>query len=301
VEVVGLYLVRDEADIMEVNLRHHLSSIIDRAVIVDNGSNDGTTGVLRRLGKRLPIRWTRDPGAFRQGEITSDLAREAGAAGADWVLPIDADEFWVGERAELANTTAGVLRVPVINFVQRRDVLHRSPRALLSMTRRPPAQVGPDNECERLVESAEIAFVEMLYTRKCIARPTAELAISRGNHGVVGGSGEEALAQTWACLHAPLRSRETLDQKARAAGRPDAGLKPGEAWHLHRWLAMSQDKEALDAEWEANSWEGDSLRLARGERSLVVDERLADAARPWVAERTSLREAFGRAMRPRPS
>ena len=51
--------------------------------------------------------------------------------------PTDADELWVGDRAELEDKATGVLRAPVVNFVQHRSVLRRSTAALLTMRLRP--------------------------------------------------------------------------------------------------------------------------------------------------------------------
>ena len=45
------------------------------------------------------------------------------------------------------------------------------------MTMRPAEQVGPAEDCERLVVTREIGFVEMLYSPKCISRPSPEVEI----------------------------------------------------------------------------------------------------------------------------
>ena len=76
-ELVGLMLVRNEADIVRVNLLHHLAQGIDRFLVVDNVSTDGTDCVLAKLARGGRVRWTRDDGPYRQAEITTELDREA--------------------------------------------------------------------------------------------------------------------------------------------------------------------------------------------------------------------------------
>ena len=100
-------MVRDEVDIVRLCVLHHLTAGCERILVVDNGSSDGTTTVLRRLAKRTPVSWTFDPGPYAQDELMTGLVGEAARAGADWVLPLDADEFWTGEadlRAALCVT-----------------------------------------------------------------------------------------------------------------------------------------------------------------------------------------------------
>src|SRR5262249_47821193 len=92
--VAGLMLVRNEADILAINLRHHLR-IVDQLFVIDNGSSDDTPSILRRFARRFPqLRWTTDDGPYLQSKLLTRLAHDARVAGAHWVLPIDADEFW---------------------------------------------------------------------------------------------------------------------------------------------------------------------------------------------------------------
>ena len=95
VKVVGLYLVRNEVDIIETNLRHHLTPVIDEAIVIDNGSSDGTFELLVELAEQLPIQLASEAGHMYQSDRVTRMARFATVQGADWVLPIDADEFWV--------------------------------------------------------------------------------------------------------------------------------------------------------------------------------------------------------------
>src|ERR1700694_368249 len=96
-KVVGLYLVRNEIDIIEPNLRYHLATVLDEAIVVDNGSTDGTLELVTQLAGELPLTVSSEPGGYTQSELVTRMARQASRLGADWVLPVDADEFWTGE------------------------------------------------------------------------------------------------------------------------------------------------------------------------------------------------------------
>ena len=95
--VFGLMVVRDAVDLVRVNALHHFEAGLERLLVIDNGSRDGTGELLRELALELPLEVESDPGPFRQADLTNRLAFEARHAGADWVLPIDADEFFVAE------------------------------------------------------------------------------------------------------------------------------------------------------------------------------------------------------------
>jgi hypothetical protein len=91
----GVSMVRNEADIIEASVRHNLT-VLDGLVIIDHASLDATAAILARLQTQgLPVRLVRDDDpAFFQAERLTYLARETlRGEGADFVFPIDADEF----------------------------------------------------------------------------------------------------------------------------------------------------------------------------------------------------------------
>jgi hypothetical protein len=285
--VIGLMMVRNEADIVEVNVRHHLAEGVDRFLVVDNGSSDDTPAVLDRLQQEGLLEWRSDPGAYRQADLTTELAREAWRRGADWIIPIDADEFWTAVggnlRDVLSRSSAGALQIEVLNFVQRREQIRPTPDCLLNMTHRTPLPVGPLEQVRELVEQRRCAFVEVAYSPKCIARATADLVIAPGNHRVDGHHGLVQPTADVVCYHAMIRARSVLDAKAEQGGRvAEVGLPSHQAWHVRRWAELAT-AEGLEAEWRANSHQDETIDVYGNRHRVVFDPRLRDLVAPHVA------------------
>jgi len=94
VRIAAVAMVRNEADLVEAFVRHHLARL-DVLYVVDHRSGDGTREILRALcaeGLPLALSLDDDP-RQRQPETIGELARVAFAAGAEVVLPLDGDEF----------------------------------------------------------------------------------------------------------------------------------------------------------------------------------------------------------------
>jgi hypothetical protein len=219
--------------------------------IVDNGSSDATRERLRELSQRWHILWTRDEGAYHQSDIVSGLAAEAFRGGADWSLPLDADEFWSAGSLCLTQaleaSTAETIEVEVLNFVQQRSSSTSGAAALLTMTNRAGA-LYPYPLCRALIESKQIAFVEMAYPTKYLPRASRDLRIQAGAHGAVAIAAGHVASPGIVCLHAPLRSRQVLDARAEHGRRlMEVGYPPDHGWHNQRWHRL-QTQGKLDDE-----------------------------------------------------
>jgi hypothetical protein len=290
--VAGVMLVRDEDDILAINLRHHLH-LVDQLFVIDNGSSDQTPHVLRRFARRFPqLHWTTDTGPYLQSKLSTQLAHDARKAGAEWVVSIDADEFWrptTGDSlaAVLADARpdVGALHVPVIHYVQARWVEQRHRRALLTMTRRSAAPVGPPELTDQLVAQRHTSYVEAAYAPKLISRTNEELSIGLGNHDAQGLVGGVVPTDRVVCLHAPLRSRANLLQRAATADRVEnEEFVPGTAWQPRRWAGLDADE--LEEEWRANSYAGLSgltIDVYGFEHPVIVDTRLRDTVLPYYS------------------
>ncbi len=100
-KVGGCMVVKNEADVIEQVVRYHLDDQeFDMLLVVDNGSTDRTWKILQSINdRRLLLFQTSWKDGFVQDEATtegSNLLFEK--HGCDWVLPIDADEYWVSEQ-----------------------------------------------------------------------------------------------------------------------------------------------------------------------------------------------------------
>ena len=285
-KVFGVMVVRNEADILAINVAHHLAIGIDRILIVDNGSSDGTDRVLEELGTSGRVRWMRMDGPFHQSEVATSLAREAYLRGADWVVPIDADEFWFAPagdfRRVLQESSAGAFQAEVVNFIQARDEREARAEGLSRMTRRAETPIGPIERIAEQVEAREIAYVEILYPPKHVARASLAIEIGQGNHSVARVEGPTERTEKILCLHAPLRALSVLASKVDAA-RPAADLENylRLAWHIRRWRRLAQEGK-LEEEWRANSYDRESLDVFGNPHPVVFDPRLRDVVAPWI-------------------
>ncbi|HWA26120.1 MAG TPA: glycosyltransferase family 2 protein [Lacunisphaera sp.] len=122
---MAVALVKNEADVVEAFVRHTLAWV-DHLLVLDHDSTDGTREILRALRREgLPLQlFTDDALGYLQEFRTTHLARLAAReAAADWVLPLDADEFLCGPdraalEAELAAARPGHSRsLPLLNYL----------------------------------------------------------------------------------------------------------------------------------------------------------------------------------------
>ena len=174
--------------------------MVDHLVVLDNGSRDGTCDVLRALEKEgLPLEVVEDPSPGKyQAQRMTRLMREwaVGRHGADWVLPLDGDEFLaIPQGAPLvpAETDADrPVSLPWRTYVPGDDDDLSEPNPVLRIRRR------------RVADGWEPAKV--MVPRSLAALPDATLA--QGSHELfVGGRRCDPCPHGSGHLaHFPLRS-----------------------------------------------------------------------------------------------
>lgn len=266
--IMGVLLQRDEIDVVLFNVLHHLNMVgLDRIIVGDNGSSDGSREALLRLQRRNPRLIVLDmPGEFQQGERVSAMNRMAVDLGADWVVPLDADEFLPVSRTELQDLLQGsrdaALRMDIRNFVQRRSARTRRMHRLATMLHMvPPA--GSLLEAMDLVNQGKLGFVQSVYPPKYIWRANRDLAIDMGNHG--SNLDVAHVTKAVPLYHVPLRSKAAVDAR-RARIERFGGGPEGECWHIKRLARID-----LEEEWQRNSAHKGALDVNGARPALKFD------------------------------
>lgn len=233
---VGISMVKNEADVIEWFVRHNTQKL-DWLVVLDHASSDETRQILHALKQEgLPISLHRDatPG-YPQSDIMTKLMRVAVANhGADWVVPLDADEFirfpsHIGQATDWADATAPILST-WHNYV--------------------PDSVASD----RLQDVARIRLpVSGIPGRKVIVpRHLAEnerFLLHAGSHALLerhgdrGRSVEARIVEALTLAHLPFRTLEQLVAKAvngYLAHRVSVGAEAKKTGINSHWRVLAQ-------------------------------------------------------------
>jgi hypothetical protein len=120
--------MKNEADIAEAHVRHH-ARYFNKIIVSDDGSTDGTYEILQNLvAVGLPVIVLREPhiGKDQSRFMTRLMRMGFDEFHADWVAPLDADEFFepapsASLRQLLPERSENPVRLPWSNFVWSAD------------------------------------------------------------------------------------------------------------------------------------------------------------------------------------
>lgn len=116
-------LVKNEEQLLELNLRFHKAMGVAGFIITDNNSTDGTRDIIRRYQERGWVLAVIDePGEdYRQQQWVDRMVMMAkNVFAADWIINADADEFWWAPSGslvtEVSDERANVLECDVVGM-----------------------------------------------------------------------------------------------------------------------------------------------------------------------------------------
>lgn len=280
--LIATLVVRDELDIVAAHLEYHRALGVDHFLVTDHCSADGTLDILReyqRIGF-VTVREERGAGYLQSKWVTAMARRAATEFGADWVLNLDADEFWLPAAGDLKS---GLAAVPADTDVFQVKVDNMVPR---------PAGPGPFWSRMTVRDTRPRNNIGKGQAPKAAHRGHPEVAVINGNHRAdAPGFGPLTCRFEFAVLHYPMRSQEQCARKILQGARATDPERTDAPKKMASWA------EVLEAHGEAG--------LGRFYGALVVDgARLAEGLASGryreerAVERTLERAASG-ALLPR--
>lgn len=257
-------LVRDEADIVAANIRHHLASGVDCIVATDNGSTDGTVEILEGFARDgvLHLRHDSDD-TFDQSRLTTEMAALARTRfGADWVLSNDADEFWCGPLREvIAKTPVNLLFCRRANRIAARGEAWSFGSARY-LAEAPKAEASAD-----LLRPIQ---------PKVLVRAVDLIRLTQGCHNAELRDARPAVAREILIRHFPIRGRDHFLRKATVGGAAYArnpSLDPRLGGHWRHWHAEIQAGRG-EAAYASVVPSQTEIQTALAEGTLIEDDRL---------------------------
>jgi hypothetical protein len=237
--IVAVSMVGNEADIIESFVRYNLR-FVDALRMVLHRPVDGTGKILDALvAEGLPLRLgAPEHAGFRQGEELTRLAREAFDDGADFVLPLDADEFIKPPAPDYLRRALPA--IPPGRFACHRWQNYAPDPGLIDRLDLPPLQ----RLTLRRQDEPPTPTYKVILTRDFMA---ADHRLLEGAHCVMqrdaaGGLSPCPMVELKALrlAHLPIRSQSQAVAKFRhalAAKAETAGAMSGAGGH---WSAMAQ-------------------------------------------------------------
>jgi hypothetical protein len=235
-KLVMTMMVRNEADIIAAVVEHHLAQGVDRIIVTDNASVDGTREILAQYAERGLVELHDDPRhAKQQADVVTAMARRAFTEhGADWVINADADEFYV----------------PIDRRRTLREVMSEIPMSLQAFTADvvnltgTPARFGAgvqrltwrDHRAEETL--MDVAGLHAHPTPNAIHIGSPDVSVQLGNHFIsIESQGQPPAELAIEVLHLPWRSLEHYRTKVEMSGQSFAAnpmLRPSPNHHGQR-------------------------------------------------------------------
>lgn len=238
----AISMVKDEVDIIESTVRQ-MASQVDFLIIADNGSTDGSRELLETLASELPleVRGDSEIGYYQSAKMSA-LASETAERGAEFVIPFDADEWWMSPFGRIGDILAehpgAVAAAPIYDHV---------------------ATAGDPDEADP-IKRIGWRRREACPLHKVACRPVLQAMILQGNHGV-SYPDQAPLEDQLVIRHFPHRSVDQLVRKVRngAAAYAATDLPEDQGKHWREWgkLLDQGGEEAIGEIFREWYWSAD--------------------------------------------
>jgi glycosyltransferase involved in cell wall biosynthesis len=265
VKIGAILNVLDEVELIEQAI-HHLRAIgVDLIIACDLGSSDGTYEIMERYRSDDDFwlfRLTQNSGQWDADGDRAIIAL-AKSAGMDWVLVLDADEFWIPREGSLK--ALPLLKEFDVLSVDRFNVPLGVNGPMM------PSRLVPECYEELLVIAKPVedpqahlkrnpgdAWIRMWQDPKVMFRPERIIGLETGAHNVFACD-PRPLRRTrpsdLVIIHLPfttqMRFARKIDNIRRTMGDDADYDYDVPAWHWRRWVGLAQQGR-INEEFEAS-------------------------------------------------
>ena len=289
--------VKDEVEIIERSIAHLRAIGVDHIMVCDMSSTDGTAEILEKYTSddfrvlSLPESAISQNVAFEDSWQYHNVQRSKNAP-ADWVIFLDADEFWIPATGSIrdceALANADVVSVNRFNIVLGSEgPLWPSDFETSSYHELQLLVEGVADLRKRMQEDPEIPWIRGEMESKVMARPKVIGGVANGLHDVVeiGTSPRRAAANDLLIAHLPFSTRSRFNRKIEnirhffAAENldlfsgPDTWENNNIGWQWRRWAALAL-RGGLDAEFARNVFSAKQLEELRNQGKICSASEL---------------------------
>ncbi|BBX47791.1 hypothetical protein GCM10009641_11650 [Mycobacterium cookii] len=274
--------VVDEVELIEQAI-HHLRAIgVDLIIACDLGSSDGTYEIMERYRSDDDFwlfRLKEESDQYDADWIRANIAL-AKSAGMDWVLFLDADEFWIPREGSLK--ASPLLDAFDVLSVDRFNVPLGVDGPMM------PSRLAPESYEELLVIAKPVedpqahlrrnsgdAWIRMWQDPKVMFRPERIISLDVAAHDAFACD-KMPLRRTrpsdLVVIHLPFTTQKRFARKVdnirrvlRDKAIDDDNDAP--AWHWRRWVAMAQQGR-INEEFEASRFSESVIADCRAEGTI---------------------------------
>ena len=289
--------VKDEVEIIDRSIAHLRAIGVDHIMVCDMSSTDGTAEILENY--KGDDFWVLSlPEAAIGGNVDEEDAwhyqnfQRVKSVHADWVIFLDADEFWIPATGSLKDCEA-LASMDVVS-VERFNVALDSNGPLwpdeLDPSRYHELQLlvqGVADLRKRMQENPEIPWILGEMESKIMARPELIGGVTIGLHDVVesGVRLRRATASDLLVAHLPFSTRSRFEKKvgnivryyaaenADLVSGPDAWQNNNIGWQWRRWAALAL-QGGVDEEFARNAFDRQQLGELRSAGKLLSASEL---------------------------
>lgn len=245
----AISMVKDEADVIEATMRQMLTQV-DHILIADNMSSDGTRPILDRLAAETGRVTVVDDKvkAYYQSQKMTGLAKQAYLEfGAEWVVPFDADEFWLSPYGRIGDILDG--------FADQWLVMEAKLYDHVATGLDDQAEPNPTRRMQwRRKSEAPL--------RKVACRWREDLSIAQGNHSAHYNGGATIAGHEFVVRHFPLRTVQQMVRKIRNGSQAYAAatnIPLDQGLHWRDWGRMLNEhgEEAVKELFHTYYWRDD--------------------------------------------